>query len=190
MRYSRIIALLLVLSMCVVFSACQKNKEDPDPTAAPSASQVTTPSASVSPTATPSATAVASPSPAASETPTQTPEEGDLLLGRWVETVAHRAVIEITEKDGALKISVTWPESAAERILWDLEGQVNEDLTITYKGTQIRETYDESGNATKEVVNDACTGTMAFRRGELYWSPDGEGEPSIFERESLPESEG
>ena len=154
MRAIKITALLLVLSMCVLFTGCQKNGDN-------------------------------SAAESIEETTSNDSTEGELLLGRWVESNAHRGVMEITENEGTILMRVSWPDSAFEEYKWDLYGALDEEeMSISYQGSETKEIYDENGLTGIELVDDACTGTMALRQGELYWLPSGEEEPYIFVRES------
>lgn len=157
MRKIKWLTLLLVMSMCIFFSGCQKTEdtEDADYTEEISSTQS---------------------------------DEGDLLLGRWVEINAHRGVMDITENEGTILMRVSWPDSAFEEYKWDLYGALDaESMSVSYQGSETKETYDENGLSKIELVDDACAGTMAINHGNLYWLPEGAEEAYVFVREDAAE---
>ncbi len=111
----------------------------------------------------------------------ETAEDEDVYAGTYVEEVAGRGVITITNAGGNVyNVSVSWPSSAFETSYWEMSGEFNGRAVLNYdncKKTTV--TYAEDGSSTEEIVYENGTGylQMADRDADtitVNWSDDKE----------------
>ena len=114
--------------------------------------------------------------------------ESDVIAGTWVETVAHRATIEITAADEGYTVHIEWPGSAFDRAVWDIPAGTYDAAakTLTYnKGKQVKRTYKEDGTYQEETISENESGTLTLSDdGKITWHRLGT-EDSVFEKAEI-----
>ena len=136
----------------------------------------------------------------AEDAPVAAPTGGgnDAFAGTWVETVAHRATIEITAKDSGYTIHVEWPGSASERTVWEIPDAVydsGKDALVYKDGQMLKRTYKEDGTYEDATIYIEESGTISVKNDTLTWHRDSD-DPTVGEvtfnkaKEAVPDYEG
>ena len=116
---------------------------------------------------------------------------GESFLGLWAATpetltsvfelpedTEQTIVIEIAKMDEYYDITITWTESATERISWALNGNYDEDNEALYGyGMKSRLTLGEGGELlSAETENEEAYAEFTFDdSGNLSWRDEDEG---------------
>ncbi len=94
------------------------------------------------------------------------------LMGMYQDSVSGRAMLEATF-DGitdAVSLEVSWANSAAETVVWNMTASYGEDGKLYYTdGEQTIVTTDENGNQTREMVCQTGSGFFSVYDGSLIW---------------------
>ncbi len=94
------------------------------------------------------------------------------LAGSYQDSVGQRAVLVAEETEGALKISVTWSDSATEMTEWNMTATMGEDGLLSYDDcVRSNIVFDEAGDGTVETVYENGIGFFGVsENAELVWN--------------------
>ncbi len=111
----------------------------------------------------------------------EAPSAGD-ISGRWVESVAKRASINVVRNGSAYDVTITWPNGAAEEITWQMTAVPAGRNTFSYEDCEcIVRTYSPDGSSKERVRYENGTGRFTLDGDMLTWDDD------VSERPEPPE---
>ncbi len=114
---------------------------------------------------------------------------GDVLVGRWRESIAGRGVIDISSAGGAhFNIEIAWADSAFTTYYWYCYGIYDAAQGgIAYNsGCQVEETYDEQDvPPTTTVMYEDGSGLFLLTEEGIIWEDykENAGEDCVFIKE-------
>jgi len=95
------------------------------------------------------------------------------LSGLWVESIAKRATVNITQYGSTYDVAITWPNGAAEKILWQMTAVPSGSNTYTYDDCEcIVRTYKPDGSFDERVRYKNGTGRFTLEGNTLTWDDD------------------
>ena len=104
--------------------------------------------------------------------------------GIYIESVAGRASITLVkETAGAYSVEITWPNSAAEMVMWRFHGSLDDNAVLTYHDCiRMTTVFDESGNGDTVTNYENGSGRLYFADGAMHWDDAQEhvGSDSLF----------
>ncbi len=96
--------------------------------------------------------------------------------GQWSETMAKRALIQVTQRGDAYEVSITWPNGAAEKTFWYITAIPDGPDTFIYNDcTCVTRTYNQSGGFTEHIRYEDGTGYFTVDGDVLIWIDEIEG---------------
>ena len=108
------------------------------------------------------------------------------LEGIYTETIAQRAVLQLSARDAqTVDVVVNWPGSAFENAHWEMSGTYDaaKNAIVYSDAVLIEQTFDDQGNQSDRQVSENGTGSFAISGTDLVWTDDNayvSGDPSTF----------
>ena len=103
-----------------------------------------------------------------------TPEQETVdYSGEYVETIAGRAAITVTQKDNGYDVWIRWPNSTEEVYNWNFSGTFDDNGVMQYTDCEKTIiTFDENGSDTSKTEYTDGTGKLLYHDNALTWQDD------------------
>ena len=93
--------------------------------------------------------------------------------GTYTDSNANRADIKVTGNSSLYYVTISWANSAAERIEWSFSGTVDADGIMSYSNaSKVITTFDSEGSGSFLTQYSNGTGKLIFSGNNLYWTDD------------------